>query len=197
MGNTRLAADVERLAESLGQLPEPAAEPALIVVSGLPGTGKSYLSGKLAERLPFAILESDSLRRVLFQPPTYSSAESSRLFRVIHSLIERLMREGISLILDATNLSEQHREYLYSIADRLGVRLILVRVKAPPELVCQRLERRLEGSGSKSDADWVVYQKMKSEAQKIRRQHYTVDTSRDITPFLDKIVKEIGDKVQI
>ncbi len=51
MEDTQLAADVERLAESLGQLPEPVAEPVLVVVGGLPGSGKSYFCGKLAERL--------------------------------------------------------------------------------------------------------------------------------------------------
>ena len=65
MENTALAADVERLADSLGQLPEPVAKPAFVAVRGLPGTGKSYFSSKLAERLPLAILESDALRKVL------------------------------------------------------------------------------------------------------------------------------------
>ena len=131
MEQSQLAADVGRLAESLGQLPEPAAKPALVAVSGLPGTGKSYFCGKLAERLPLAIVESDALRKVLFSSPSYSSKESSHLFRAVHHLIERLLRKGISLIFDATNLSEQHREYLYSIAERLDIKLVLVRVEAP------------------------------------------------------------------
>ncbi|MFC1940647.1 AAA family ATPase [Chloroflexota bacterium] len=191
MVDTLLAADVKRLAESLGQLPEPAAEPAFIAVSGLPGTGKSYFCNKLAERLPFVILESDALRKILFSPPTYSAAESAHLFRAIQHLIERLLEKGISLILDATNLSERHREYLYSIADRLGVKLVLVRVEAPPEVVRRRLESRLEDSESKSDADWTIYQRMQSSVDRIHRKHYAADTSRDIAPVLDKIVKEV------
>jgi len=191
MENTQLAADVERLAESLGQLPEPVAKPAFVVVSGLPGTGKSYFSEKLAERLPFVILESDALRKVIFPSPGYSLKESSHLFRVVHLLIKRLLKKGISLILDATNLSEWRREYLYSIADRLDAKLVLVRVEAPPQVVQGRLEGRLKDPGSKSDADWVVYQKMKSSVDKIQRRHYAVDTSRDVTPVLDRIVKEV------
>ncbi|MFC1987229.1 AAA family ATPase [Chloroflexota bacterium] len=191
MESVPLAADVERLAESLERLPEAVVRPAFVAVSGLPGTGKSYFCGRLAERLPFIILESDALRKVLFTSPSYCPEESSRLFRAIHRLIERLLKRGISLILDAANLSEQHREYLYSIADRLGVRLVLVRVEAPPEVVRRRLDDRPEKTGNKSDADWEVYQKMKPLAQKIRRKHFVVDTSRDITSILDKIVKEV------
>jgi len=182
--------DVQRLTDSLGHMPEPVVKPVFIVVSGLPGTGKSYFCNKLAERLSFIILESDALRRVLFSPPRYSLAESSRLFRAIHRLIESLLKKGISLILDATNLSERYRERLYSIADRSDVKLILVRVEAPPEVVQARLKARQENPKNKSDADWEVYQRMKPSVQKIQRNHYAVDTSRDITPVLDKIVRE-------
>ena len=193
MESTQLISDVERLTQSLGQLPEPMVEPAFIVVSGLPGTGKSYFCSKLAERLPFIILESDALRKVLFPSPSYSLQESSHLFGACHLLIEGLLKKGIPLILDATNLSERHRERLYSIADRLEVKLILVRVEAPPQVVRERLRTRRDemSSGAKSDADWTVYQRMRLSVQKIRRNHFAVDTSRDITPVLDKIVREV------
>ena len=190
--NTRLISDVERLIESLGQLPEPVAEPAFIVVSGLPGTGKSHFCGRLAERLPVIILESDALRKALFSLPDYSVQESSRLFRACHLLIERLLKRGIALIFDATNLSERNREHFYSIAERLDVRLILVRVEAPPQVVYQRLMARNEDSQGESNADWTVYRRMKPAVDKICRNHYAVDTSRDITPVLDKIVRQVA-----
>jgi len=189
---TQLVSDVKRLTESLGELPEPMVEPTFVVVSGLPGTGKSHFCSRLAERLPLVILESDALRKTLFPSPSYSPVESSRLFRACHLLIERLLKKGIPLILDATNLSERYRERLYSIADHLDVRLILVRVEAPAKEVRERLKARQEGrSPGKSDADWEVYQRMKPAVQKIGRNHYAVDTSRDITPVLDKIVREV------
>ncbi len=192
MEDNQLISDVRRLTDGFVELPEPVVKPTFIAVSGLPGTGKSYFCSKLVERLPLVILESDALRKALFSSPSYSSQESSRLFRALHLLIERLLKKGISLILDATNLSERYRERLYNIADRLDVRLILVRVEAPPQVVYERLKTRLEGAkpGSKSDADWVVYQRMKPSVQKISRNHYAVDTSKDITPVLDKIVRE-------
>lgn len=193
MESARAAYDVEQLIESLRQFPEPEAEPSFIVVSGLPGTGKSFFCSRLAERLPFKILESDALRRTLFPSPSYSAEESSQLFQAIHLLIERLLKKGTPLILDATNLSERYRERLYSIAERLNVRLILVRVEAPPQVVYERLKARnqKEKSGDYSDADWQVYQRMKTSVQKIHRNHYVVDTSRDITPVINKIVRAV------
>ena len=194
MGQTQLSEDIERLKESLGQLPEPVVKPALIVVSGLPGSGKSYFCRKLAQRLSFPILESDALRKVLFPSPNYSLGESNRLFQACHLLIEELLRRGISHIFDATNLIERHRERLYHIADQTGAKLIIVRVKAPAELVRQRLENRTIGASplDRSEADWKVYQKMRTSEQKIRRNHFVVDTSRDIAPVINKVVREVN-----
>jgi predicted kinase len=190
--DSRLLSDVQRLTESLGEFPEPVVKPSFIAVSGLPGTGKSHFCHKLVERLPFIILESDTLRKELFSQPCYSPEESARLFRALHLLIDGLLKRGISLILDATNLSERFRERLYNIADRLGVKLVLVRVEAPPEVVYERLKVRQEAASpeNKSDAGWAVYQRMKDTVEEMHRNHYAVDTSRDITPVLDKVVRE-------
>jgi len=190
----RPLSDVERLLTGLGELLGAVAAPTLVAVSGLPGTGKSYFSRRLAEKLPFVILESDVLRRVLFPAPVYSRQESFRLFKAVHQLIERLLKEGVSVIMDATNLMEGNRKYLYNITERLGVKLILVRVEAPPDIVRQRLAGR-DGE-SLSQADWAVYEKLALTVEEIKRRHYTVDTSADIGPVLDKIVAEINNQAK-
>ncbi len=58
-----------------------------------------------------------------------------------------MLRKGISVALDATNLEEHNREQLYHIADQSGARLVIVRMEAPPEVVQQRLERRCAERG--------------------------------------------------
>jgi hypothetical protein len=179
-----------RLLKSLGPLPGPVAKPYLIAVSGLPGTGKSYFCSRLLERLPAALLESDALRKTLFPTPTYSAIESGRLFRLIREIAEDLLSRSIPVVWDATNLTESERHYLYGIADRLRVKLVLVRVSAPREVVKQRLNARQTEAQAISDADWEIYQRMEPKVEKITRKHYVVDTSRDVTPVIDKIVRE-------
>jgi uncharacterized protein len=184
--------DAKRLRESLPELPEPMAKPFLIIMSGLPGTGKSYLSRKLAERLPCVVLASDVLRKTLSPIPAYDVCENQRLFAAIPILIEDLLGRNIPILMDATNLVEHHREQLYRIADRLRLKLIIVQVEAPPDIVQERLKARLENDDQQdsSDADLGVYQKMKTSKQKIRRNHFVVDTSKDIAPAIAKIVRE-------
>jgi predicted kinase len=183
--------DVERLRQSLNGLPQPQVEPPFILVSGLPGTGKSFFCRKLDERLPFLILASDTLRKILFSSPQYNESENKRLFSACHVLIEELLRKGIPIIFDATNLLEHHREYFYRAAERAEAKLILVWVEAPTEVVRQRLLAREKAAMSEdnSEAGWEVYNKMKPRREKISRNHLVVDTSQDITAAIDKIVR--------
>jgi predicted kinase len=157
----------------------------------LPGTGKSFLCRKLAEKSPFLILPSDALRKVLFPTPQYNEQENKRLFSACHVLIEELLNKGIPVIFDATNLLEHHREYLYRAAERAGAKLILVWVEAPPEVVRQRLiaRERTPVPERDSQAGWEVYNKMKPRREKISRNHLVVDTSQDITAAVDKIIR--------
>ncbi len=194
MEQSQFNRDSAKLKESLGVLPEAVVNPVFVVVSGLPGTGKSFFCRKLAEKLPFCILESDAMRKALFPSPDYSAEESVRLFTACHSLIELLLKNGVSIIFDATNLSERNREHLYRISDRAGARLVLVRVEAPSAVAYKRLQARKEVTEpkDKSDADWQVYRRMKPRMEKISRNYFAVDTSRDITPVIDKIVRTIN-----
>jgi predicted kinase len=194
MERNQLSQDLAKLREGLGPLPEAVANPGFVVVSGLPGTGKTFFCRELAERQPFCILESDAMRKVLFPSPDYSAAESARLFTACHSLIESLLKGGIPVIFDATNLSEHHREHLYRISDKTGAKLVLVRIVAPPAVTYQRLQERIKGAApeNKSDADWEIYRRMEPRAEKIRRNYFAVDTSQDITPAIDKIIRTLN-----
>jgi hypothetical protein len=194
MEQNQLEQDLAKLKESLGSLPEAMANPGFVVVSGLPGTGKSFFCRKLAEKQPFCILESDAIRKSLFPSPDYSADESARLFAACHSLIEWLLNQGVPVIFDATNLSERYREHLYRISDITGARLALVRVEVPPAVAYQRLQARSNGAipEDKSDADWEIYKRMESRAEKIQRNHFAVDTSRDVTPVIAKIMRMLN-----
>ena len=192
MNGSDVDADVRKLRRVLKDKPEPVAKPAFILICGLPGVGKSYLSRNLAEHIPSVIVESDALRKELFTSPKYTARESNRLFNACHKLSEELLLKGITVILDATNLIEQHREYLYRIAERTKSKLIIVWVTAPPDVVHERFQRRIMKTDTldSSEADWNVHRRMKTSAGRIGRNFITIDTSEDIEKGINRIIRE-------
>ena len=101
-------------------------QPLLVAMCGLPGTGKSYFAAKLIEQVPFLILETDRLRKVLVEHPRYSTQEHRRVFRSCYQLIQYYLINGYSVLFDATNLNEEFRTYLYDIAEATHAPLALV-----------------------------------------------------------------------
>ncbi len=189
----RTTDDTQRLKEALGRLPEPWPKPVLVVLSGLPGTGKSTFARRLRERLPLLVLETDALRKALVGEPRHTRGESNRLFAACHQLVQELLTQGIPMIFDATNLQESHREPLYRIAEITAAKVILVQTTAPPEVVRERLQRRQQEKAPQdnSQADWRVYQRMRLSVDPIRRDHLVADTSIDVEPVLEKVVQEV------
>jgi DegV family protein with EDD domain len=189
-----LAQDLARIERELSPLPPPSEPPALVVLVGLPGAGKSTFARRLRERAPVAVLESDRFRKLLFGRPTYSAEESRRLFRALHAAIETLLRRRVSCLLDATNLREEHRRPLYEIAERHGARLVVVQLEAPPEVVRSRLQRRRQAAtpGDWSDAGPEVYERMREAVEPIGRPHLRVDSTADIGPAIEHVLKAMG-----
>lgn len=184
----QLIAKVERV---LTGSQETTAKPVLLLLSGLPGTGKSFLARRLAEALPFVIIESDVVRKILFPQPLYTAQESRWVHRTCHALMAKLLKRGVRVIYDATNLIEYHRELVYRIAEKAGARLVVVKTVASEEAVRERLRTRQEGARELSDADWRVYRRMASRQEQLSHPHLVIDTSEDLEEAVAKVLRFI------
>ncbi len=179
-------------------------QPVLVMLCGLPGTGKTSLARRLAVRWPAVIIESDRIRQVLFTPPAYTAEESRQVHQVCHILIGWYLRHTDRdgnlyrhhVIYDATNLYEYHRKLVHSLAERNEARLVVVEVTARDEVVRERLAPggRQDMAQLYSDADWDVYQRMRQRAEPIQGERVTVDTSRGgIDRAVEQVLAAIGE----
>ncbi len=183
-------AAVEQVLSALRPLPA-GRRPVLVVLVGLPGSGKSRLAGELQASTGAVVLESDRLRGMLFRPPTYEQQESQELFRVIHAAADRILQRGAAVVLDATNLREGEREPLYRIAGERGAKLIVVRLVAPRWLTHRRLREREAQATGYSRAGVAVYERMKFGQQPISRSHLVVNTGKSTNAAVRRIVEEM------
>src|SRR6266487_1747332 len=100
----------------------------LIMLVGRPASGKSFLGRQLADQLEAELLQTDALRKAMFQTPTYSGREHAAVYAAAHRRIARALRAGQALIFDATNLAERARQRVYRLADEAEANLVIVLV---------------------------------------------------------------------
>jgi len=194
MMDDRLDHSVSEVERHLTNTDETTANPLLIMLCGLPGSGKSHLARSLVEVLPFVVIESDQVRKLLFPECRYTGEESYWVHRTCHALMTKLLKKGVRVIYDATNLHERHRELVYRLADKEGAKLLIVKTVVPEGVAWARLGGRHDESQDDhdvSDADWEVYERMARKAEPIGRNYVVVDTSQDLKPAVTKLLRLI------
>lgn len=184
---------LQQIRETL-QLPTRQLTPTtLILLCGLPGTGKSLLAQRLAQRLPIVTLAGEPARHRLFAPPTYTPQESDIVDQTLLEVAAELLGAGHSVMVDALNLLHRQRQPYFNLAERLGVQLLIVQTTAAPEIVRRRLaeEQAGRGANASSDSDWAVYLACADQVEPIRRPHRVVDTSGDIAAVVEEIARQV------
>ncbi|MBI5445372.1 MAG: AAA family ATPase [Deltaproteobacteria bacterium] len=141
-------------------------KPCLVLVGGLPGTGKSTLARNLAEKGGFELVSSDAVRKELagiprgesaaaaFGEGIYTSEWNDRTYAECRRRAERAIYLGRRVIVDASFREEARRRQFLELARRWAVPGLLLLRTAGSEAVRERLARR---KGDASDADWAVY----------------------------------------
>ena len=81
----------------------------IILICGLPGTGKTFLAHELSKHIDSTVLSTDKIRKELIPKPTYAPWERSLIYDVLFLLVKYLHNSGINCILDGTFNMEKSR----------------------------------------------------------------------------------------
>jgi uncharacterized protein len=145
----------------------------LVLVGGLPGTGKSALADAVAGRLGFTVLSSDRVRKELAGLPAeasarapfgmgiYSAEWTERTYTELLRRAATLLGHGESVVIDASLSCAKHRAAAAATAVDTTADLVQLRCTATPELAAQRMSTR---ASAISDADPQIAQQMAAAA---------------------------------
>lgn len=133
-----------------------AGEVRLILVGGLPGSGKSTVAAGLADRLGAVLLSSDLVRRQIiargeaadpaeFGRGRYDRAHRDRVYQEIFRRAEDFLALGENVVIDASFVDSRHRADARERAARTSSRVIGVRCTAPVDVREDRIRTRAPG----------------------------------------------------
>ncbi|HEX6871111.1 MAG TPA: AAA family ATPase [Micromonosporaceae bacterium] len=192
-GDPAAAADVTQHAElTVAHLRAGAV--ALVLVGGLPGTGKSTLAEGLADRLGAVVLNSDRVRKELaglppgraapaaYQEGIYTDEWTERCYAELLDRAERLLQLGESVVLDASWTRTALRARAAALAVRTHSALVALRCEASLAVTTARLRRRV---GDVSDADVTVAAAMAAQADPWP-QATTIETDAPLARCVDQ-----------
>jgi predicted kinase len=161
----------------------------LVVVYGLPGSGKRYFASRLAKRLGATCLSSDALRKKLIEEPRYSREEKARVYARLLVQADENLRTGQTVVLDATFHTASRRRQVTQLVAGRDVALRWIEVFAAEPILRARLAR----DRPDSDADYAVYEKLKRGFEPMTGEHLRLEsTQTNLAEMLECALEYLG-----
>jgi hypothetical protein len=165
------------------------------MMSGLSGSGKTWLAQRLAMRMGAVHVRSDVERKRLAGLPAhlasrsgidqglYSLDANAGTYRRLAACAANIVAGGFSAIVDATFQRRGDRTLFSRVAADAGVPLVLVRCRAPVDVLRARIIERSRKGGDASEADLTVLEHQQASFEAIdpgeALEVIDADTTRD------------------
>ncbi len=182
-------------------------KPLLIVMSGLMGTGKSVLARTLAARLGAPALQSDTLRKEMFDldrttrrpdpygQGIYTNSATENTYRELFRQAGGCLQEGKSVIIDASFKKKDYRRRARDLAGKMEADFLVIECVSSEDTIRERLERRSRDTQEPSDGRWELFAAQTREFEEIDEltpdSHLRVDTSCDPGEYISRIFRRL------
>ncbi len=142
----------------------------LILLQGVSGSGKSYLSSQLLTVVDAIVLSSDRVRKQLYgispqhrvteaeKKQLYSAQMNQKVYQTLLNQAEQILLLGFNVIIDATFLQYKHRTPFYDLCKRLNQNIAygVIYIDTPKALATLSIEARWHQKDNPSDANVSV-----------------------------------------
>jgi len=145
------------------------AAPALVVLCGLPGTGKSTVGATLAGRIGAAYLSSDTVRKQLAgidprervterdREGLYAPGMNERTYDELRRRAAEHLAAGRPVVLDAMHGRAEERRAALAVAQAAGVPALIAELRLSESDALTRIDARASDPNLTSDATREVY----------------------------------------
>lgn len=162
----------------------------IVIVCGLPGSGKSYFAARLAKKINAVYVNSDRLRKEMFSARTYSEQEKAAVYNAMLQRMNEAIGDTKNLVVDATfHNSKVRQQFMTNAAGKASI--FFIEVKANKKIIKQRVAtKRLY-----SEADFEVYKLVRDQWEDLKEPHLLLpSTNGNINSMLEIAVQYLYKK---
>lgn len=117
-------------------------KPALILLYGFPGAGKTYFARQFCDSVQAAHVHGDRIRAELFESPRYDRQEDAVITQLMDYMSEEFLNAGISVVYDMNAMRARQRLDLREMARKAGATPIAVWFQIDNETAYVRSTKR-------------------------------------------------------
>ena len=182
--------------------------PLLIIMHGVSGSGKSWLSGQIISRYQVIRIRSDVERKRLhnlspqqashsdIKSDLYSQTSNDKTYQYLLKLCFEVLDAGYNVIVDATFLLQQQRKLFSLQARQQHIPCLILHTHSDTKTLQQRIKDRTRQQGNVSEADQTVLEnqldKIQPLSDKELKYSITVDTEKEF--LLSRLWKLLDDR---
>lgn len=158
----------------------------IIIICGMPSTGKTLLSKQLAPEIDAIHLDTDQIRKNLGLQAQYDEASKDKVYNHMLNEAGELLTQKRIVIAEGTFHLKKRRDQIRELAEKNNSPCFFVELKAMEDTLVERLKENHSLSKSGLDA----YLKLKSEYEEIRGKKLIIWSDRNSMDDMVQKVKE-------
>ncbi len=158
----------------------------VIVVFGMPGTGKTFFSEKMAEKTGAVHLNTEIIRIKMGKKSVYDEQVKNTIYANMLDQTADYLANGRDVIMDDTFLLQEQRMQIKEIVQNKGHDIHFIEIFANEKVV----EERLKKNRKFSEADLELYRNLKLEYEPFSGEKLELWSDRENVEMMLKKAEE-------